>query len=40
MSVMSKCYSVKIDQGISAPGNDKEVIDGINAIDNRYIYID
>ena len=38
MSVLSQCYSVIIDQGISAPGHDKEVVDGINEIDNRYIY--
>ena len=38
MSVMSQCYSVIIDCGISAPGNGKEVVDGINAIDKRYIY--
>ena len=38
MSVMLQCYSVIIDQGISAPGHDKEVVYGINAIDKRYIY--
>ena len=38
MSVMSQCYSVIIDRGISAPGYGKEVVDGINAIDKRYIY--
>ena len=36
--VMSKCYSIIIDQGISAPGNSKEVVDGPNAIGNCYIY--
>ena len=35
---MSQCYSVIIDRGISAPGYCKEVVDGINAIDKRYIY--
>ena len=35
---MSKCYSVIIDIGISAPGHGKEVVDGLNAIDKRYIY--
>ena len=39
MSVMSQCYSVIIDRGISAPGNVKEVVDGINDVDKRYIYI-
>ena len=38
MSVMSQCYSIIIDQGISAPGHGKEVVDGINAVDKRYIY--
>ena len=35
---MSQSYSVITDQGISAPGNDKEVVDGLNAVDKRYIY--
>ena len=35
---MSQCYSVTIDQGISATGHGKEVVDGINDIDKRYIY--
>ena len=35
---MSQCYSIIIDQGISATGNGKEVVDGINAVDKRYIY--
>ena len=39
MSDMLKCYSVIIDLGISAPGHDKEVVYGINAVDKRYIYI-
>ena len=38
MSVMSKCYSVIIGLGISAPGHNKEVFDCLNAIDKRYIY--
>ena len=38
MSVMSKYYSVIIDCGISAIGHGKEVVDGINTTDNRYIY--
>ena len=39
MSVISQTYSLIIDQGISAPGNGKEVVDGLNAVDKRYIYI-
>ena len=38
MSVMSKCYSIIIDQGISAPGHGKEMVDGLNAVDKSYIY--
>ena len=40
MSVMSQTDSIVIDRGISAPGNGKEVVDGINAVDKRYISID
>ena len=39
MSVMSQTYSIIIDHGISAPGYGKEVADGLNSVDNRYIYI-
>ena len=35
---MSQCYSIIIDQCISAPGNDKEVVYGLNNVDKRYIY--
>ena len=35
---MSQTYSIIIDCGISAPGHGKEVVDGINAVDKRYIY--
>ena len=35
---MSKCYSIIIDRGISAPGNRKEVVDGLNDVDKRCIY--
>ena len=38
MSVMSQCYSIIIDRGISSPGHGKEVFDGLNAVDKRYIY--
>ena len=38
MSVMLQCYSVIIDRGISEPGYDKEVVDGLNAIGKQYIY--
>ena len=38
MSVMLQCYSIIIDWGISAPGHGKEALDGLNAVDKRYIY--
>ena len=38
MSVMSQCYSVTIDRGISAPGHGKEVVDGLNYVDKHHIY--
>ena len=38
MSVMSQTYSIIFDRVISAPGHGKEVVDGLNAVDRRYIY--
>ena len=38
ISVMSQCYSIIIDQGISAPEHGKEVVDGLNSVDKRYVY--
>ena len=38
MSVMSQTYHIIIDRGISAPGNEKEVVDGLNDFDKRYKY--
>ena len=38
MPVMSHTYSIIIDQGISAPGHGKEVVDGLNAVGKHYIY--
>ena len=38
MSVISQCYSIIINWGISAPGNGKEVVDGLNAVDKLYIH--
>ena len=38
MSIISQNYSLIIDRGISAPGHGKEVVDGLNAVDKRYIY--
>ena len=38
MPVMSNCYSIIIDRGISASVHDKEVVDRLNSVDKRYIY--
>ena len=35
---MSQCYSLTIDRCIIATGIGREVVDGLNAIDKRYIY--
>ena len=40
MSVMSQCYSVIIDLGISAPGHGKEFVDILDVVDKQYISID
>ena len=38
MSVLFQRHSIIIDQCISASEHGKEVVDGLNAIDKRYIY--
>ena len=38
MSVMSRCYSIIIDRGISVPRHVKEVVDGLNDFYKRLIY--
>ena len=38
MSVISHTYSLIIDRNISAPGHGKEVVDGLNDVDQSYIY--
>ena len=38
MSVLSQFYSIIIDRGISSPGYVKEVVYGLNDIDEHYIY--
>ena len=35
---MSHCYYIIIYRGISAHGHGKEVVDGLNSVDKRYIY--
>ena len=38
MSVLSQCHSIIINRGISAHVHGTEVVDGLNAIDKRYVY--
>ena len=38
MSVLFQRHSIIFDRGISAPDHGKEVLDGLNDIDKRYIY--
>ena len=37
MSLISHTFSLIIDRGIIVPGHGKEVVDGLNAVDTRYI---
>ena len=38
MSVLSQSKSIIIDRGMSAPGYGKEVADGLNIIEKRFMY--
>ena len=38
MSILSQRHSNIFDRGISAPGHVKEMFEGLNAIDKRYMY--
>ena len=38
MSVLSQRHSIIFDRDISALGHGKEVVDGLNAIEKRYMY--
>ena len=38
LSVVSQCYSIITDRGICAPEHGKEVVDGLNDADKRFIY--
>ena len=38
MSFLSQSHTIITDRGISAPGHGKEVVDGLNTIDKRYMY--
>ena len=38
MSVFPLCHLIIIYRGVSAPGHGKEVVDGLNTIDKRYMY--
>ena len=38
MSVLSQRNSIIFYQGISKPGHDKDVVDGLNVVEKRYMY--
>ena len=38
MSVLSQSHSIIFDRVISAPGHGKEVVNGLNATEKRYMY--
>ena len=38
MSVLSLCHSIIFDRGISAAGYGREMVDGLNSIDKRFMY--
>ena len=37
MSMLSQAFSVIIDLGISAPGHNRELVDGLNRIDKMFL---
>ena len=39
MSVISQTYSLIIDRVISAPGNGKEVVDGLNDVVSNFLFL-
>ena len=38
MSFLSQSHSIIFDWYISAPGHGKEVVEGLNSVDKRYMY--
>ena len=38
MSIMSQAFSVIINRSISAPGHGREVVDGLNSIEKRFLF--
>ena len=37
MSAISKKYGIVIDRAVGAPGHGKDIVDGLNAVDKRYL---
>lgn len=37
MSAISKKYGIVIDCAVGAPGHGKDIVDGLNAVDKRYL---
>ena len=38
VSMLSQAFSIIVDHGIRVPGNDREVLDGINVIVKRFLF--
>ena len=37
MSFLSKSYQIVIDRAVDTPGHGKDVVDGFNSVQNRYL---
>ena len=37
LSMLSMKYNIVIDRAVGAPGHGKDVVDGLNAVDKRYL---
>ena len=37
LSLLASKYNISIDRAICAPGNEKDVVDGLNAVDKHYL---
>ena len=38
MSILSQYFNTIINRGVSAPGHNIEVVDGLNAIEKRFVF--
>ena len=37
LSILSHAYNIVIDSGVGAPGHGKDIVDGLNAADKRFL---